>query len=332
MPKINTISCIKGNTNGNRLDKLELTDAKKSVRNAVEPLTTLDKRAKSKNLGYALSVRLAQCEHSPLVKSYWKTYWCATQIIKTGKKTISKYCKKRHCLVCNRIRTAEMIKGYLPALQQMKEPYFITLTAPTVPPEQLNSRLNEMNECWRVIMKRFQKKKIVIDGIRKTECTARPMNLYHPHYHLIVDGKKYGQMIINEWLKENETALKRSQDIRKADEKTIKELMKYFTKIFSKKKDKEGNYERTDTKRLDIIFQSMDGRRVYQPFGRIRKFKVSEDIDEIISEENNDIENISDGTYIWKQSIANWINLETAEILTNYEQTEDDKKLIQSII
>ena len=65
-------------------------------------------------------------------KKYWKTYHCKNIILQDGNKFKGSLCRKRWCQNCNRIKTAEMIKGYsqpLIELQKEDDLFLITLTS-----------------------------------------------------------------------------------------------------------------------------------------------------------------------------------------------------------
>lgn len=284
----------------------------------------LQKRAKSKYLTHSLTVKLLQID-SPLHRAYWNTYYCATAISQNQSVFTSKYCKNRFCLVCNRIRTAELINGYLPPLKAFKQPYFVTLTKPTVSADELKITLKNDYKAFRRILDRLAKRGIKPNGIRKTECTVRPNNQFHPHFHLIVDTLEHSELIVKEWLKEYPKADIKAQDIKKANDNSIIELMKYFTKLLPSKKTED---KTVYAYKLDVIFQAMLGQRVYQPFGNIRK--VKENIEDIMSEIMPDL-TPKQAVYIWSQKLNDWYDIETAELLSYYTPTDKDKEFIKHL-
>ncbi len=62
------------------------------------------------------------------VKAYWNTYHCQNIVYTANSKIYASFCKNRFCTYCCGIRKAELIKKYLPVLQNWNEPYFVTLT------------------------------------------------------------------------------------------------------------------------------------------------------------------------------------------------------------
>lgn len=256
---------------------------------------------------------------SPLEKSYWNTFYCVKTLLQEGKKLTGKYCNNRWCLVCNRIRTAKLINGYLGVLKdQVKNPYFTTLTIPNVKGSELQTSIDEMIRTIISINNLFRhRRNFRLTGIRKLECTYNSTwNDFHPHLHFVVDTRRAGLALISEWLNRYPDAKIDFQDIREADEGMIIELFKYFTKVTTK-----NEFTRVDgkavlkvyAKPLDTIFQAMYNRRVFQPMG-VSKQPVSEDIEEI---ESQVLEQLRDefNAWTWEQEISDWVTSD-GELLT----------------
>ena len=155
----------------------------------------LKKRAKRKHLSAPLSLRLVDASKnnpdSNLKKSYFNTYHCCRTIaIRDDGSVRANYCKNRWCLVCNSIRTAQLINRYVPVLDQWEDKYFVTLTLPNCTaldlPGTLDFMQNTFGKIHAKLKKQFQRKKRdKIVGLRKLECTYNAdRNDYHPHYHL----------------------------------------------------------------------------------------------------------------------------------------------------
>ena len=77
---------------------------------------TLRKRARSKHYTQSIVIPLLHLK-SPLHKYYQSAFYCNTELQQSGVTLKGKYCNTRCCNVCNRIRTAKLMKGYL---NQMK--------------------------------------------------------------------------------------------------------------------------------------------------------------------------------------------------------------------
>jgi len=123
---------------------------------------TLIKRARRKYMSTGLALRLVdankQNQESILKKSYWNTFHCCGQlaVMKSGKVT-SSYCKNRWCLVCNSIRTAQLIIKYKPILKEWDEKVMVTLTrGPRCKGAALKGAIKEMQFKLNQIRKTFR--------------------------------------------------------------------------------------------------------------------------------------------------------------------------------
>jgi hypothetical protein len=237
-----------------------------------------------------------------------------------GKKIIGKYCNNRWCFVCNRIRTAKLIKGYLPGIKKMEDPQFVTLTIQNVLANELKGTIDKMITEFILIKNVFvHRRGFRINGIRKLECTYnKEQKSYHPHFHLILDDKKVGEALIEEWLKRYPEAEKYCQNIRPADEDSMIELFKYSTKLTTKSQiTKENNKTiiEVNIEALDVIFQAMYKRRIFQSIGLIKQ--VTEDIEEIEGQIIDDVKDHID-EWIWQHEVSDWMN-SSGELLTGCE-------------
>jgi len=229
---------------------------------------TLQKRARSKAISNAVIFKLTPLQ-SPLNKSYWSTFHCSNMIIQDGGKLTSRYCNQRWCLVCNRIRTAKLMKGYLPSIDAMKAPQFVTLTRPNVKGGYLRSTFGRMQSKFTQCRDALRKQGTRLVGIRKVETTInQERHDFHPHFHCIIDGKKESELLKEQWLIKHPKALHYLQKITPCTDPI--ELFKYFTKLTTK----DGQFLAPE---MDVAFRAMKGKRVFQPFGGIKK--QCEDID-----------------------------------------------------
>ena len=279
---------------------------------------TLFKRARAKYISNALSLKLKDL-HSELEASYFRTYGCASLLIQEEDRLTGRYCNNRWCLVCNRIRTAKLIKGYIKPLQELSDPYFVTLTVPNVPGEDLRDEIKRMIAKFRQIKDAARKAQISLKGIRKIECTYnRDRKTFHPHFHLIVEGRGSAQHIVSSWLDKFPEATRDAQDLRPADDNSIYELFKYFTKI---------NYKNgTEVQALDQIFIAMQGLRTFQPMG-IKK--VSEDVDELTSEVFAELEK-RETQWVWVED--DWVDIGSGELLTGHIASEASQTIVSRFI
>ena len=235
-------------------------------------------------------------------------WFCADGIIrkpvKKGETLVSHYCNHRLCLVCNRIRTANAINGYKPQIEKFKCPMFVTLTARTMSGKLLKGRIDEMIKLWQNIVDYNQKFiKYKLKGVRKLELTYNmETQRYHPHFHLILNGEEEAEWVVSAWLKRHKRrATREAQDIRPADERSLVELFKYFSKFSYK--TKEGR-KWLPAEVLDHMVNVMYHRRTLQSFGTMKK--VSETVaTRLFDDDQEFIAKLKSQTYLWEK--INWI-------------------------
>lgn len=296
-----------------------------------EPFEAYKKRARAKFYGSRLAVGLANLG-SPLQKSYWATYHCSGTLEQKGTEITSRYCGHRWCTVCNRIRTAQLIRGYERALSELPDLRFVTLTLPNVQGEDLRATIQGMVKTLQGVQdffkKRHRRKQQTwqLVGLRKLECTYNvEVGNFHPHLHFVISGKEAARQLVSEWLKRVPSATHKAQDERRAMKGTEKELFKYFAKTVVK----VGKERATLLEPLDVIFQAMKGLRVFQPIG-IKK-DVSEEIKELSAVQVEGIAPVLEHAY-WQWSGIDWANMETAEALTGYIPSEQAERLVKNIV
>lgn len=221
-----------------------------------------------------------------------------------------------------------MINGYSEEINKLKDAYFITLTFPNVKAKDLKTTILGMANNLKKIRKNLNNTYgMKLKGLRKYECTYRYKDRYgviqddyNPHYHLIIEGKKESEELINLWLKQYPKAEVKAQHLEKVNESTINELCKYFTKVITKDND-------YNPKALDIMFRASKGLRTFQPIG-IKK-KVSEEVQEL---EVQEIDFKEDAIEIfvwenWNKHRFGWLSSH-GEILAEYKPTKDELKVI----
>lgn len=284
---------------------------------------TLLKRARSKYLSKGLALKLyEENEDSPLRKAYLSTLYCADILTQSGQKLTAAYCNQRWCAVCGRIRTGKAINGYLPQLKGFTDSYFVTLTKKTVTAPELPRSIQIMEDTWRALIQGKTGRRRKCRGLRKAECTIRPDGQYHYHFHLLIDGRENAEWIMAEWLRRmGEQADRKAQDIRKADQNSYVELFKYATKLLATQKDTSRGL--LPLRGLDVIYQALRGKRLFQPFGGLRR--VSEEVEGLRSE---DYDFLTDEEQLWIWRRCDWIN-QAGELLTNYRPSEQFEKLFE---
>lgn len=286
---------------------------------------------------------------SPLKKSYLNTLFCTNEIIQNGNKITSSYCKNRWCRVCNRIRTAHLMNGYMSEVESIDDKYFVTLTMQNVDTYYLSPALDAFALFWKDYYesnrsKHKRNKGYKLKGIKKIECTYNAKDdSYHPHLHVLIGGEIEAINLLSAWMKFCEgngiIADLKGQDIRPCDNKGVKELFKYFTKVATatggteKRTFRKGAGSVTVTRKataiyippMDIIFQAMKGRRVYASFG-IKK--VDEDKPDMQAEL---VEVALEAVWRW-QNNGNWYNTETFAPITDYLPSKYEREVSLKII
>jgi len=289
------------------------------------------KKARSKHLTNTYLYKLIDLD-SELKQGYWSTFHCASLLephYSIRKNSfVSNYCNQRWCLVCNRIRIAKAINGYKKPLAEMLNKQFVTLTNANCTGENLKEHISMIlkidNNNRQTIRGRLRKSGGVLMGVRKLECTYNPfLDSFNPHFHFIVNGVENAEMLVNGWLKLNRKhnikVSEKAQHFTKCDNNSMLELFKYFTKFVSSKGAEERH---TTAEALDTIFRAMRGKRVYQPFGGIRK--VTEEVENIQSEIVEQC--LSEmGNFMWRKN--DWYSKNNRD--RKLDEFDDEKKLVR---
>lgn len=218
------------------------------------------------------------------------------------KRYVSSFCKKRFCVVCNRIRQMVNFSLYEPLFRERL--YFVTLTRRNVPEIALKAEIQALSDLFREINKNyFHRSGNKLKGLRKIETTYNAFrDDYHPHLHFLLTSKDLSVSLVEQWLthpKNKNLVSELAQDIREADENSIFELCKYTSKI------QTGNESKAYVHPLDVINRAMCGRRAIQPFG----FLVSKE-KEMLTEEA-----VYGKAYEWVNDERNWFHFRFANLV-----------------
>ncbi len=290
----------------------------------------MSNRARSKFITNTIAVPLSSiC--SPLENSYKTTLRCSGNLTEAEGSLSGLYCGQRWCVVCSRIRTARMVAGYLPQLEAMSDKWFVTTTVPNVRGDALADRISEMLRVATLINRNLkEKKKLKYSSLRKLECTYNAVRRdYHPHFHFIFDSEEAARAYHAQWLERFPECSPKAQDVRPADTKAVKELFKYFTKIAASKRYSKITGKVVDYSvhigPLDVMFQAMKGRRVFQPCGIVKA--VSEEIEPSFS-----LPTERDLTACYSWMGTDWIDRSTGRVLTGWEPSSAVKELASHIV
>lgn len=301
----------------NRQNKPSITEGSPSLDTLAQLGTvSLRKKAKSKWFTQKLTKELGLLS-SPLFSQYQRAFFCNQTLTQHDRNKItSKYCNSRACNLCNRIRTAKMMNGYILPLKELGNMQFVTLTEPNVKECDLEETIkNQTKKVSNIIEVLRKRRKIAVSGIRKLECTYNiNSNTYHPHVHILIN-KDCGNLFIEEWLKRTPKAKSVAQKCQEADQNSLNELFKYTTKQYEI--ETENKTLEINVRSLDVILRAFDKKRTFQSFGEIRKVKVSEEVEELQVQEYSDLPNYQ--RMEWEWSICDWFNIYN-EALSNHKE------------
>ena len=217
------------------------------------------------------NLQLIDISNRAWAKKYWQSFHCKNILLQDGDKLKGSLCRKRWCQNCNRIKTAELVNGYSEPLKELQgedDLFFITLTSPTVKAKRLRFEIDRKYKAFTKIKDNLRKNyNIKLVGIRKLEITYNPENdWYHPHFHFIQQGRKEAELLLKFWHEHNPLASSKAQDITLIDAndpKALVEIFKYATKEVAK--------DEFTAKALHNIYKSLDGKRAFQTYGKLRK-------------------------------------------------------------
>jgi hypothetical protein len=147
-----------------------------------------------------------------------------------------------------------------------------------------------------------------------------------------VEGREQAELLRSLWLKRYPMlATAEAQNVVPCNEGTLVELFKYFTKLTTKTVDGKRIIPVVE---LDTIFRAMRGRRVWQPMG----FRLPKEVEEAIETEAIEVDG-SDAVkrieetvhWQWSQQMADWVDRETGECLSEYEPGEGFRSFVESV-
>lgn len=303
-----------------------------------DPRTTLQKRARRKAISHPLAMALERVAGGPLMgNAYRRTHTqCGTILEQKDGRVKTWRCSYRWCAVCGAIRSAKMFDAYGDELMSWSSPVLVTLTIPNVSGNKLRPVVSDLHKKFQQVWRLLKKQGYDVKLVRTTEVTYNvKTDTYHPHLHCLVSEAVVGRLLIEYWLKKYPTAKRAAQDIRSANSGSIAEVVKYSTKLMSNVKDKDGTRGVVPVENLNIIFTALRGLRLWAAVGISSKTGKDE------ADDTKEIETDSGTTAIvrptdrvawwWVQSVRDWVDLDSGEVLTGYQPSSHFDGFIKKI-
>ena len=310
-------------------------------------LTANERRAKRKLLTKTMAMLLLEIA---MAEENWKwharfesTLHCQDeQIMAYNRAHTDFYCKQRCCLICLANRKAQIVNTYLPIVEDMPDPHFVTLTVVSVTKEGLKMRVDDIVKAIRTLIARYKKrnqrgKQIKFYGIWALESNFNPVEFtYNPHIHLILPSEYAAQTFQNDWLEYwRERNVKIDEDaqkyrrVKRDQKKDLIEIVKYGSKIFTEpdiaKRMKYGGPKKLCfiyVRALYNILLAMDGHDVFNTFG----FKTPK-LEKPCKQTKKVTEYVE---FDYDLSAPDWVNENLGIRLTNYKVPEELEALLQS--
>lgn len=181
-------------------------------------------------------------------------------------------CKNRFCPICawrkarkDALALAVQMK-YIKA-EHKKEFIFLTLTAPNVSADELESEIKTYNHSFQKLMQRKEVKNVVKGYVRKLEVTYnQERDDYHPHFHvLIAVDKSYfnnNKLYIKRdrwlelWQQVTDNPSITQVDVRKVKENSSKEVSEV-----AKYSAKDSDYL-VNEKVFEVFYKALKGKRL----------------------------------------------------------------------
>lgn len=274
-------------------------------------------------------------------KRAWKVYHCAENLFIHEGEYKRQRCNLSECLICQAYKTKKRIDKYLPLLNTLKDPQFVTLTVPNVLAFELRETIRAMSAKHRAIRDVLRKQGYKPKGTRNLEVTFNPKKGdFHPHFHCVVEGKNVTEKMVYHWkrlwLKIGIELSNKAQDIRPfgSKESDILEVFKYASKIITEGKDvKErkiyswGLYES-----IKATSGGQGGIRTFQSFG----IKLSKQVDSKSPDKYSVDSSLPEGNYQFifdkDSGFFDYVELASGQTLTDYTMPEKIRNLLNNIV
>jgi hypothetical protein len=312
------------------LDTLAQLDNEPRKTTNASAYETLQKRAFSKYHTVKVLMPLIDLKNGR-EKQYWNTFHCCNTLEQNSEgKIISKYCKNRWCIVCNRIRSGILHHTHRKSLETVPT-RFITLTSnltkKCLTMSDLDATLDIYYKAWTKVWRNTKNKYGKLKCLRKTEATFSFHNgWFHPHFHIILENNSdEADFVISQWkriISEHDGfASKKGNKNLPMDEGAYAEIFKYLCKMYdvteNKKTGKIDFVLPYPAQKLDDIFSALKGRRIFQTYNlsdvEIEDFEVENAT--IFMDEKRDYHTV----WNWEQELKTWLDYSTGELRTEWK-------------
>ena len=152
-------------------------------------------------------------------------------------------CKLRYCPVCGVGLARDLEKRVTKIVARMRSPRFLTLTVPSGP--DLKERLDFLRKAFQRLRRSKVWKRYVRGGVAVLEITGGRRRGWHPHVHVIVDGKFIPKPeLVVAWQKA--TGCRCSRAARRRGKRTGPVDSRPMLCAYSTWEDRAGKYDRAD--------------------------------------------------------------------------------------
>jgi plasmid rolling circle replication initiator protein Rep len=231
----------------------------------------------------------------------------------------ARFCRVRHCLVCQWRRSLMWRARFFKALPEIQKAFptarwiFVTLTVKNCELTELRATLTRMNAAWQRLIQR--KVFPALGFIRSVEVTRNPEDgTAHPHFHclMLVPAGYFskGYMTQAQWVSLWESCLKADYtpvvDVRavKAKKSTLKEKPDAVNKAMAQAVCETLKYSvkpgdlLADPHWLDELTKQLQNTRAISIGGCLKEFFSEDDPKDLINAEIEEDENIETDSFL----------------------------------
>ena len=282
-----------------------MTNLQNSSHNRVKPEANLmfNQRITNTDLRLLAGANLDESHISNKIKKQLRSSTsCGKQLdINENNEMCRRYtCQRRFCRSCSRYMAFQRDLAFYPSINKIVQEHkrdsnhnaklwLVTLTLPTCEAHELADRLTHMQKEWRYMYNVLKRNynKAYCNGLRKLEINPNKKSdvdkatkhtdfLYHPHFHILIQGRGNAYALRDMWLKRHPKAFKGAQHVVRFDVKErqggiLCELLKYLAKPVVEGKGMFAS--RAYNKARAFVYDNLIGRRTIFSYGTVKKAK-----------------------------------------------------------